>query len=41
MPEDGSRGTAPMGAQKALFTLWLAFIVAVIVLFAVIGARHG
>lgn len=41
MPEDGRGRAAPMGAEKALFTVWLAFIVALIVLFAVIGARHG
>jgi len=27
--------------QKVLFAVWLAFIVALIVLFAVIGVRHG
>jgi hypothetical protein len=30
-----------MGPQKALFAVWLAFLVAVIVLYAVIGVRHG
>jgi hypothetical protein len=33
--------SSAMVAQKALFAVWLAFLVAAIVLFAVIGVRHG
>jgi len=41
MPEDDTKQPASMGREKALFGVWLAFLVAVIVLYAVVGARHG
>jgi hypothetical protein len=41
MPNDGNDESTPLGVEKVLFSIWLAFLVALIVLFAVIGVRHG
>jgi hypothetical protein len=41
MPRGDSDQSTSLGVEKALFVVWLAFLVAVVVLFAVIGVRHG
>ncbi len=41
MADDDSRESESMRPEKALFGIWLAFLIAVLALYLVVGLRHG